>query len=58
MQFFYALICLSKKMLYQYFVFLPLLWTASPLKAFYMSLHSTRNLKYIYKKNFMAPIYG
>ena len=36
--------CLSKKILYQYFVFLALLGTTSPLKTCYKSLHSPKNL--------------
>ena len=38
--------CLSKKILFQYFsVSFLLLGTASPLKTSYMSLHSTKNLR-------------
>ena len=51
MQFFYIQnrwMCLSKKILCQYFWgFFALLGTASPLKTFYMSLHSTKNVKKI-----------
>ena len=50
MRFFYIQnreMCLSKTILYQYFaVFVAPGGTASPLKAFYMSLHSTKNRKY------------
>ena len=50
MQFFCIPICmmyLSRKILFQYFVVVVfvLLGTASPLKTFYMSLHSTKILK-------------
>ena len=34
--------CLSKNILYQYFVLFVLLGTASPLKTFYMSLYSIK----------------
>ena len=50
MQFFYIQnreMCLSKMILYQYFLALP--GTASSLKAFYMSSYNTKNLKRKYK---------
>ena len=51
MQFFYIQnqkMCLSKKILYQYFVLFALLGIAPPpLKTFYVSLHSTKNLEKI-----------
>ena len=37
--------CLSETILYQYFDFFALLGTAAPLKTFYISLHTTKNLK-------------
>ena len=48
MQYFYIpnhAMCFSKKIFYQYFVVFALPGTASPLKTFYMSLHSTKNLE-------------
>ena len=45
MQFFYiqnCKMCLSKKILYQHFIVFFMLGTASPLKTFYMSLHSIK----------------
>ena len=51
MQFFHIpnrTMCLSKKVLYQLFaVFFALLGTASPMKTFFTSLHSTKNSKKI-----------